>query len=448
MPINSTKGAASSQGFGLFILTSKPYWAIDYYDSNFSANLSNTGSYIDNSGNIYLLGYDGERYNNQQIMYWFTKVSSQGVLLSQKRFYGGSNGSVPKQKNFYDKTNNFIYVLADNGQLAVTKIDAVNATISWNVYQNSSNDTNGALSQAVAVDSSQNVYVCGYIRYEENCSINIYASLIKLNSSGTRQWYKMYRLGTSWYQNSFYYSLSIDSSSNIICVGSYSYSSSGVYKCLIQKFNSAGTLSWTRYLVMPTTSQFCELFCLSIDSSSNIYVGGYASNSNGFVAKYNSSGTLQWQNYISGGSVVVSSCVDSSDNVYFYDQSNTIYKFDSSGVLQWQRIFTGNNGNVSSYASLQYDSISNSLIIGTSFTPTGAYADAFTIKYPVDGSSLGSYTVGNISFTISTNSKTISTASLTSGSETLTNYSKAAVLGNGSSSTSIDNVNTLVKVAI
>ena len=143
----------------------------------------------------------------------------------------------------------------------------------------------------------------------------------------------------------------------IVVGGGITKNSSGTtadYDGIILKWDGDGNYGWHRSLGNNSSeSEYDNIHCVAVDSSSNIYVGGddsyqpdlydngtcsYTSvwNNSGLIAKYNSSGTLQWKKSIRKGSGCRSDShynayntwinVTSSGNIY---SSSTIYNAKS-----------------------------------------------------------------------------------------------------------------------
>jgi len=158
--------------------------------------------------------------------------------------------------------------------------------------------------------------------------------LVKYNSSGIKQWTKQLRdidgVATSGADSGI--GMTVDSADNIYVTGyvNVSYDSTitdGLGDILLVKYNSSGTIQWTKQY---GTSYYDFGSGVTVDSSNNIYVAGYtegglggdtnSGSSDVFLLKYNSSGTKQWTKQFgtsspdSGKGLVV----DSSDDIYVY----------------------------------------------------------------------------------------------------------------------------------
>jgi uncharacterized delta-60 repeat protein len=257
---------------------------------------------------------------------------------------------------------------------------------------------------SVALDSSGNIYVCGYTSQGGSYGF----STLKLNNLGVIQWQR--KLGSSG-TNNFGSGVAIDTSGNVYACGSSRFNGFTDQFMLI-KYDASGSLQWQRAI---STSSASDAYNLAVDGSGDVYVCGTARNnssdSNLIVAKYNSSGTFQssvqlgrpqnntfergrgiaidssgvvyvagdsgastprtrfyvsklnagftesaWQQEIISGDSANSNgfdvVVNSSGDVYATGQldvgSSQIYvcKFNSAGTIQWQRTLgsTSDNG--------------------------------------------------------------------------------------------------------
>ena len=329
---------------------------------------------------------------------------------------------------------------------------------------------------AVAVDTSGNVYVCGFVFI----SGVIRSHIAKYNTSGEIQWQR--QLGNSGFESEGY-GIAVDSSGNAYVCGRAAESGQGS-NLQIAKYNTNGTIQWQRQL-SSTSNEVAN--AVTVDASSNVYISGYSvfgSYQALQIAKYNTSGSLQWQKVLgaSGSTDANGVTVDSSGNVYIcgsyrttgFEFSIQIAKYDTNGALQWQRSLGSNgvsdlgrgasvdkNGNVyvcgSSGSNLQiakYDtsgtlqwqrritasvSVGRSIVVDTSenmyvcgnSNVSGQNSFVFA-KLPGSGAKTGTYTVGGYSITYASSSLTDSTSSLTDSTSSLTDA--ASSLSDGSSS--------------
>jgi len=210
------------------------------------------------------------------------------------------------------------------------------------IWSRSWDGAHDARAHAVAVDSSDNIYMGGYGTLGLG-GFDLF--IVKYNSAGTVQWSRTW--GGSDYER--IYGLTVDSSDNVYLVGETSSWGSGNQDMVIVKYNSAGTLQWNRTWGL---SGFEEAYAVGVDSSDNVYMVGFTTSFNGAewnIVKYNSGGTLQWNRtwgsgWYSGYAYAIS--FDSSDNVFVAGEMRNpvngfpgvgLAKFNSLGVELYNR---------------------------------------------------------------------------------------------------------------
>lgn len=311
-----------------------------------------------------------------------------------------------------DSSDNIItvgYTQSDGAgadDLAITKYDS-SGTLLWQRLLGGSGTDRG---YGVAVDSSDNIIVCGYTASDGAGSNDIL--IAKYDSSGTLQWDRTLG-GTG---NDYGYAVAVDSSDNIIIAGYTESDGAGSDDFLIAKYNSSGTLQWDRTLGGTGGDNGLGV---AVDSSDNIILTGYtASDGAGgndiLTAKYNSSGTLQWDRTLGGTGAEYARfvAVDSSDNIITVGYTNSdgaggydfiIAKYNSSGTIQWQRTL-GGTGNDYCYG-VAVDSLGNIIVSGRTESDGAGNYDFLVAKLPSDGTGTGTYgpfTYQNAAFTDST----------------------------------------------
>ena len=426
MPLFCTRGAASARGFGMFASLGGGYWIGllgDGVEDDFGHSIA-----VDSSGNVYVCGYTQVSGTSD---FQIAKYNTSGTIQWQRSLNGGSSDAgesiaVDSSGNVYvcGRSNSF-----DGSQdIQIAKYDT-SGTIQWQRRLRSLETDFG---YSVAVDSSGNVYVCGYSDISSPGASDF--QIAKYDTSGTIQWQRRLGGGTSIEEG---HSIAVDSSGNVYVCG-YSNSTIGQYAFQIAKYDTSGTIQWQRSLGSGVSNDFG--FSIAVDLSGNVYVCGRsnASGTNNFqIAKYNTSGTIQWQRSLDGGSndAGESIAVDSSGNVYVCGRSNPsgvmkfqIAKYDTSGTIQWQRRL-GGGGSDFGY-SIAVDSSGNVYVCGYS-NATGSNNFLFA-KLPGDGSKTGTYTVGGYSFTYASSSLTDAVSTLTDAASSLT--SAASSLASAASS--------------
>jgi hypothetical protein len=297
----------------------------------------------------------------------------------------------------------------------------------------------GYAAYGLAVDGAGGVYICG-----STAQSGGNAFVAKYNSSGTLQWQRVITLTGA---NSLALKAAATDGSNNVYVSGYYYTSF-IQEQLLMKYDSAGTLLWQRIIGQSNTDDSAE--GVAVDSSGNVYTGGFGASYDFFLTKYDTNGTLQWQQLIArtGSSQGTGVAVDSSANVYLvgyeYNSSNiqvvsvvklntsgtlqwsqtlshaSVYlsglavdvtdagdvfitgiaassaalvaRYNTSGTLQWQRTFDGTSGTADIQAGYGIAVDSNSVVVAGS---TNAFlyggTDFLVLRLPLDGSRTGTY---------------------------------------------------------
>jgi len=373
-------------------------WQKMLYDKAESSSSSpNIHSMVtDSSNNVYVCGeyrnVNQNGYNNTFII----KYNSSGVSQWQKNIYSILTPSYNQQTIAFSiaidsSANVYIggnYYNSANGINGFVSKYNTNGVLQWSRGQTQTSGTGTAqencTSNFVSVDGSGNVYVGGFA--SDSTNNNLYATLIKYNSSGTLQWQQN---TTSLLSNNVnYYArgtfTKVDGFGNIYFSGIFVNNTGGT-NSFISKYNASGTLQWQQILSNPavtSANQNDQINSIAIDSSANVYVvGSSISNANtgsnlGFVVKYNASGTLQWQRYLYDGpgknlfcnSVVVDSLNNLYVSGYFQDSNNSLpafsLRFPSDGTLEGT--YTVGSGQVITYANGSLTNSSGSSLTNSS----------------------------------------------------------------------------------
>jgi hypothetical protein len=412
MPLLQTRGAASSQGFGMFSKIGDKYW-IGLLNGGTSETAY--GIATDSIGNVYVCGLSNSS-GSEKIQ--LVKYSPLGVVEWQRNLTPSQFGyavAVDSSSNVY------ICGVGSGYQIQIAKYNS-SGTIQWQrkLVPGSGN----SYGNSIAVDSSANVYICGK-SYDTNFGSQG-IQIAKYDTSGTIQWQRIL-------QNTFASVIdtgtgtAVDSSGNVyVCGYAAPTEFSAEFQAYLIKYDTSGTIQWQRKL-HGAAKDFA--YGVAVDSSSNAYVVGESDYldpngiSRGLIAKYNSSGTIQWQRSLgnsTAASRVQSIAVDSSANLYICGTTSIsvdtmqIAKYNSSGTIQWQRNLT-NSTRTRGYSIALFSS--NIYVCGEA--REGSNNDFIIAKLPNDGSLTGTYTVGSSSIIYASTSNTDATSTLTAGTSTL-----------------------------
>ncbi len=420
MPLVGTRGAASAQGFGMFASIGEKYWLGQLKGAGQTSY--GRGVAIDSFKNVYL---SGSNANSGQT----AKYNTSGIIQSQTYVNDFLNGNNTVGVAV-DSSNNVYYVnKLYNGSLGVGSISVIKYNSSgvrqWTRRFINLNSTADA--KAITVDPSGNVYISG----EWSIASAYYIVVIKIDSSGNTVWQQRLNSGSGDVILYPYGNIAADSSGNVYLSGiSWNTAGGGLgQEILVWKIDSTGANVWQRALGGAGTHQG---WGAGVDSSGNVYVVGRPDNYVA-IAKYNSSGTLQWsrQLYNAGRQIQANNItVDASGNSYVYgimrvDASTPallnafIAKYDTSGTIQWQRrlgttSIIGGRETSTTIHNLALSSDGGMYVNGSS-DPSAQYADNFFFaKLPSDGSKTGTYTLSGVSYTYAATSLTDSAGSFSS----------------------------------
>ena len=264
----------------------------------FTSNSSGTeyflGMDVDSSGNVYAVGWcNNSSFTNGSNDAIIVKYDTDGNLQWQRSL--GHNSTDRSYEVHIDSSDNIFIVgnttQSGNGYVFVAKYNT-SGTLQW---QNSFGDSVETYGYGITSDSSGNLYVCG-----PHFTADRKTSVFKLNSSGTVQWARKITNPTT-SGDVFGTNIAVDSSGNVYVLMN-GEGSGHPSEWRIVKLDTSQNISWERNIKSFPNSYSAEAFGIRVDSSGNVYVGGYApkTTSNAFMSavKYNSSGTLQWSRMV------------------------------------------------------------------------------------------------------------------------------------------------------
>jgi hypothetical protein len=202
----------------------------------------------------------------------------------------------------------------------------------------------------IAVDSSGNVYVCGFGwlsgTHEDYLTIKYY-------SNGDTAWVRYYDGGQQFYD--YGRAVAVDDSGNVFVTGS-SMESGNQFGIATIKYNSAGVEQWIARYEGPGNDDD-EAYDIALDNNGYIYVCGYtrsaATYTDYVTIKYDGNGDTVWTSIYNGPfSGLDRACalvLDDSGNVYVTGSGNSVtydpdyytIKIDAAGDTQWVVAYDG-----------------------------------------------------------------------------------------------------------
>ncbi len=428
----SAAGAGGSQGF-----------VLQKNDAAATFNPTTTKVCADSSGNIITVSR-----STGSVSTWIVyKTDADGVEVWSKKINLTSPGHTPKLLQVAAVTTDSTDAIIIVGELDPSTTAYRNTSyiikltsagvVSWDHQVRMA--SYGDWFSGVTIDSSDNIYVVG--TFADDSNGYVYAGLLrKYNSSGVIQFITRIYLGQSYMYIS---GVAVDSSQNVyICGDVQNPSDSSRARHLLVKFDSSnGTSLWKKRVDPPSGSQSQTLLGVTIDTNDNIYVNGRTYNNslgfNGWVAKFNTSGVIQWQQEFNPDQRVTSAsssfysnmASDSLGNIYLVDALQTdrfyVASFDSSGANRFSTVITDPNSVNTYYGYGCAVTADDELILGgRGFSATDAFT--LTIKMPNEGVSgvFGAFEFSETPMTITATTFTTSTATNVAGDS---DYSTTAV---------------------
>ena len=357
---------------------------------------------VDNSGNVYVTGYSyggsGTSYD-----YATVKYGPGGNQLWVARYNGPGNYLDYAYDLVVDNSGN-VYVTGlsfGNDMMAdyATIKYAPDGNQLWVArYNGPGNKYDYA--NAIAIDNSGNVYVTG-ASYDTGTSDD-YAT-IKYSPDGNQLWVRRYNGPAN--NNDIPQNLAVDSSGNVYVTGYITVTVvDSNYDYATIKYSPDGNQLWVKRYNGPG-NKGDQATTLAIDNSGNVYVTGASlnavsgSSADYATVKYNSDGNQIWVARYNGdanlGDVAYALAVDSSHNVYVAGNSavsdqNEDYatvKYDPDGNQLWVARYNGFDTGYERGSDLAVDGSGNVYVTGHS-PGSGTDYDYATIKYSPDGNQL------------------------------------------------------------
>ena len=218
------------------------------------------------------------------------------------------------------------------------------------------------------------------------------------------------QLGTSSCDGS--YGVAADAGGNVFISGytdgSLGGPSAGGWDAFVSKYDASGSLLWTRQLGTPSNDL---IYGVAADPLGNVFISGEtggslggpsAGNQDAFVSKYNSSGSLLWTRQLGTSLWEVSYGVaaDPFGNAFISGHTQGalggpnaggadafVSKYDSSGSLLWTRQFGTSSNDYSYGGTVAADPFGNVFISGETYGslggPNAGGEDAFLVKLTV-----------------------------------------------------------------
>jgi hypothetical protein len=344
---------------------------------------------LDESGNVYVIGYTKSQ-GNEDDNWVILKYSPSGNMLWNITYNGPEGNNCDEAVSIaISNAEECIYVtgftrLPNSGprSIVIKKITFDGAQIWSKTY--SSNDD---IPCKIEVSGSGNIIVAG--------RTNTSGLLIKYNQNGNLQWTRSYNFDNL--VNNGFVDMRIDSQGNVYVISSSGYSPI-ITDFTTTKFNSNGDVIWEQVYNGPANDND-EPYSIGIDNNGNVYAAG---KSRGIgteydftVISYDNDGYLRWQSMISSPLDDEASdlCIDDQNRIYVTgyissQQASADFltvKYSESGNILWQKQFNNTYNYWDIAQSITVDNYYNVYVTGKSGRPPLQLADYNTVKYSQDG---------------------------------------------------------------
>ena len=217
-------------------------------DDGYAVAVDSSGVYV--SGNNSLNRSQLAKYDTSGAIQWQRQLASAGAFEGARALALDSSSNV----YFCGSSDN-----SGTNNIEVVKYNS-SGTIQWQRMLGGANNERGF---GIAIDSSSNVYACGF----STDSGSLEMVLAKYNTSGTIQWQR--KLGNA-SSSSLAMALATDSSNNLYVCG---YNDASGYEAVqLAKYNSSGAIQWQRKLTQ--SAKNISGYSISIKDS-NLYINCY-----------------------------------------------------------------------------------------------------------------------------------------------------------------------------
>ncbi len=252
------------------------------------------------------------------------------------------------------------------------------------------NQTDGA--NSVVIDQNRNYIIAGYTNSFGVGTTNVLVQ--KYDNSGNLIWSKTWGGNNSDAANA----VAVDKNNNIYIVGSTSSFGNGGYDILILKFDSNGSLIWSKTW---GGNSYDVGYGISIDSDDNLFISAesYSYGSAAILLKFDNNGNFIWGKSWKSSATFDASyslTIDYIGNVILtgiswdYSVSPNVnkilaIKYDKDGNFQWSRIW-GGSGLDEAWGSrvIKTDKVGNIYIAGRTQFGNGSM-DALLLKLDING---------------------------------------------------------------
>jgi len=362
-------------------------WAATYRASNTTKSDNARAITVDASGNVYITG---ESDTTGVSVLTTLSYNTSGTLRWVKKYQPSGCAQASAKCILHDHAGNIIVggtstCTSPSGKkiFTILKYDT-NGNLSWTANYTGPATIPVDYLTSLAVDDSNNVYASGY---SQGVSTNYDMATVKFSPSGTQLWVDRYDNANN--GDDLTFSNTVDNNGNAIVTG-YSRRSSGNDEIVTIKYNHNGSRNWVSVYNTDTHDYAYKALC---NDSNEVYIGGQTgSTSTGMLAlKYNSAGSLLWSKYSlsTNNFNFKSAALDNADNTYITGTTAinnsrntdiTTQKLNSDGDIQWTVTYNGAADSID-YPTQIIVSENGNVYVSANSIGNSTQFDFTTIKY-------------------------------------------------------------------
>lgn len=351
---------------------------------------------VDGSGRVFVTGASFGTSGND---YTTIAYSQTGLALWTNRYNGPANGSDFANAIAVDRAGNVFVTGSSIGSgtgrdYATIAYSGAGLPLWTNRYNGPGNSVDAA--EALVVDNRGNVFVTGASRSTNSSGSEDFAT-IAYSTAGLPLWTNRYDGPSN--NDDRAQAVAVDSSGNVYVTG-YSYATSADYDYATIKYSSAGVALWTnRYNGPVNGADFAS--SLAVDGSGNVFVTGGSigdgTASDYATLAYSTEGILLWANRYNGSGNGRDSAsalaLDNCGNVFvtgvsyggiISDDDYATIAYSSIGLPLWTNHYSGLLNNLDEPKALRADHHGNVFVTGRSWDVLTVY-DYATIGYSGTG---------------------------------------------------------------
>lgn len=362
---------------------------------NYTSGDQATKILYDHQGHIYVAGFVNGSYSTTGGALCLMKYSTDGDSLWEFVDFNTSVAQVSAMEMDHD--GNIILAGFDGGTMGsavfvTIKVDPQGNELWYQTFNNNGPNESNRI-YGMCIDAANNIYVTGVCDEWTYFATDIFT--IKYAPNGDTLWVRQFDSPANNYDAGW--KVLIDQDNNLIVGGQVGTTSPAQTDYVILKYDTAGTLLYSKYFNYPGPQSFDIFQDLLLDDSGNIYLLGNSSTNNAQntvrmeLIKFNTNGdtvwTARWGN--ASGYEPREMVMDAQYNIYitgFYYDSNTntgyngfTISYDMNGHERWENIYTDTANSEQELYALILDS-NNDLIV-TGRTHSSSVFDFATIKY-------------------------------------------------------------------